>query len=62
MIEKLSESWANYRNNLKHKKKGMTLEELVGHMKIEEANRLKDKSVENGDSQVKANICRSCWK
>ena len=40
---------------MKHKK-GMTLEELVGHMKIEEAIRLKNKSVENGDSQVKANI------
>ena len=43
LIERLPESWSNYRNHLKHKKKGMTLEKLVGHMKIEEANRLKDK-------------------
>ena len=29
-------------NHLKHKKRDMTLEELIGHMQIEEANRLKD--------------------
>ena len=34
----------------------MTLEELVGHMKIEEANRLKDKPFSNPTDSVKANI------
>ena len=34
----------------------MTLEELVGHMKIEEANRLKDKNVSNPSDFMKANI------
>ncbi|KAK9028621.1 hypothetical protein V6N11_025774 [Hibiscus sabdariffa] len=33
----------DYRNSLKHKKRDISLEELVAHMKIEEANRLKDK-------------------
>ncbi|XP_021737331.1 uncharacterized protein LOC110703861 [Chenopodium quinoa] len=42
LIEKLPESWSDYRNHLKHKKKDLTLEELVSHMKIEEANCLKD--------------------
>ena len=36
LIEKLPESWASYCIHLKHRKKGMTLEELVGHMKIEQ--------------------------
>ncbi|KAK9668837.1 hypothetical protein RND81_13G090100 [Saponaria officinalis] len=36
---------ANVLNHLKHKKKDMSLQELVGHMKTEEANRLKDKPV-----------------
>lgn len=42
VIEKLPESWNNYHNHMKHMKKDMTLDELIGHMKIEEANRLKE--------------------
>ncbi|CAN1732005.1 Retrovirus-related Pol polyprotein from transposon TNT 1-94 [Linum perenne] len=56
LIEKLPESWSNYRNHLKHKKRDMTLEELVGHMKIEEANRLKDKDSIRSSFSVKANL------
>ncbi|XP_021757936.1 uncharacterized protein LOC110722971 [Chenopodium quinoa] len=44
LIEKLPDSWSDYQNHLKHKKRDLTLEELVSHMKIEEANRLKDVS------------------
>lgn len=42
LIEKLPDSSSDYRNNLKYKKRDLTLEELVSHMKVEEANRLKD--------------------
>ena len=64
LIEKLPDSWSNYRNHLKHKKKDMTLEELIGHMKIEEANRLKDKdySPKINELSVKANIVESSVK
>ena len=37
----------------------MSLEELVGHMKIEEANRLKDKDSSPYELSVKANIVES---
>ncbi|KAL4367954.1 hypothetical protein GQ457_05G033840 [Hibiscus cannabinus] len=43
LVEKLSKSWSDYRNSLKHKKRDIPLEELVAHMKIEEANRMKNK-------------------
>lgn len=57
LIEKLPESWSDYRNCLKHKKRDMTLEDLVSHMKIEEANRLKDNVKKpNNELAVKANL------
>ena len=61
LIEKLPDSWSNYRNHLKHKKKDMSLEELVSHMKIEEANRLKDKDSSPYELSVKANIVESSF-
>ena len=39
----ISPSWSNYRNQLKHKKKDLTLQELIRHIRMEEANRQKDK-------------------
>ena len=62
LIEKLPDSWAGYHNHLKHKKKDLTLEELVGHMKIEEANRLKDKPKPKSADTVKANLVESSVK
>ncbi|KAK8635369.1 hypothetical protein V6N13_004108 [Hibiscus sabdariffa] len=60
LVEKLPKSWSDYRNSLKHKKRDIPLEELVAHMKIEEANRLKDK-VTHSISQLscKANLVES---
>ncbi|XP_074302791.1 uncharacterized protein LOC141634910 [Silene latifolia] len=45
LLEKFPPSWNEYRNHLKHKKKDLSLQELVGHMRIEEANHPKDKSM-----------------
>ncbi|XP_074293228.1 uncharacterized protein LOC141620194 [Silene latifolia] len=42
-------------NNLKHKKKDLSLQELIGHMRAEEANRLKDKSVQLSLTTTKDN-------
>ncbi|XP_075103456.1 uncharacterized protein LOC142178036 [Nicotiana tabacum] len=42
LLEKISPSWSDYRYQLKHKKKNLTLQELISHMRTEEANRLKD--------------------
>jgi len=35
--------WSDYRNQLIHKKKDLTLQELISHIRTEEADRLKDK-------------------
>lgn len=59
LICKLPESWTDYRNKLKHKKRDLTLEELVSHLKIEETNRLKDKNTSPNELSVKANLVES---
>lgn len=43
LIEKFLPSWSDYRNQLKYKKKNLALQELINHLRTEEANRLKDK-------------------
>ncbi|KAE8666786.1 hypothetical protein F3Y22_tig00112491pilonHSYRG00280 [Hibiscus syriacus] len=63
LIEKLPKSWTDYRNSLKHKKRDISLEELVGHMKIEEANRLKDKLTNSmSNLSFRANLVESKFK
>ncbi|GAA0141407.1 hypothetical protein LIER_02556 [Lithospermum erythrorhizon] len=44
LLEKFPPFWSEYRNRLKHKKRDMPLQELISHMRSEEANRLKDKT------------------
>ncbi|KAK4406055.1 Retrovirus-related Pol polyprotein from transposon TNT 1-94 [Sesamum angolense] len=44
------------RNHLKHKKRDLTLQELISHMRTEEANRLKDKAISNSSFSIKANL------
>ena len=56
MLEKFPPSWSDYRNQLKHKKKYLTLQELVSHMRTEDANRLKDKQSFVSSISVKANL------
>ncbi|XP_019239111.1 PREDICTED: uncharacterized protein LOC109219134 [Nicotiana attenuata] len=46
LLEKFPPSWNDYRNQLKHKKKNLTLQELISHIRTEEANRLKDEESE----------------
>lgn len=36
LIEKLPESWKDYKNSIKHKKKQMSLEDVIVHIRIEE--------------------------
>lgn len=55
LIEKFPPSWTDYRNQLKHKKRDLTLQELISHMRTEEANRLKDK-LSNSVNKFNANL------
>ena len=59
LLEKFPPSWSDYRNHLKHKKKDLTLEELVCHMRTEEANRLKDKLLSLPSIAPKVNLVES---
>jgi hypothetical protein len=43
MIEKLPHSWVEFKNFLKHKRKEMTLEELIVRLRIEEGNKMAQK-------------------
>ncbi|XP_057495650.1 uncharacterized protein LOC130780646 [Actinidia eriantha] len=43
IIEKLPPSWRDFINYLKHKRKGMSLEDLIVRLRIEEDNRLNDR-------------------
>ncbi|XP_070054127.1 uncharacterized protein [Nicotiana tomentosiformis] len=54
LLEKFPPSWSDYRNQLKHKKKNLTLQELISHMRTEKANRLKDEESERLKDKMKS--------
>ncbi|XP_075088212.1 uncharacterized protein LOC142170251 [Nicotiana tabacum] len=54
LLERFPPSWSDYRNQLKHKKKNLTLQELISHMRTEEANRLKDEESERLKDKMKS--------
>ncbi|KAJ9561442.1 hypothetical protein OSB04_006602 [Centaurea solstitialis] len=55
MIEKLPPGWIDFKNYLKHKRKEMSVEELVVCLRIEEENRKALKGSYNAES-LKANV------
>ncbi|KAL0328143.1 UNVERIFIED_CONTAM: hypothetical protein Scaly_2246900 [Sesamum calycinum] len=57
--EKFPPMWSEYRNHLKHKKRDLTLQELIGHMRTEKANSLKDKATSLSSLTVKDNLVES---
>ncbi|KAL2230926.1 UNVERIFIED_CONTAM: hypothetical protein Sindi_1687000 [Sesamum indicum] len=59
LLKKFPPTWSEYRNHLKHKKTDLTLQELISHMRMEEANRLKDKETSLSSLLVKANLVES---
>ncbi|CAN0840217.1 Retrovirus-related Pol polyprotein from transposon TNT 1-94, partial [Linum grandiflorum] len=56
LIEKLPDSWEDYQMKLKHKKKDMSLRELVTHMKIEETSRQKMRASRSKHHSVRAHL------
>lgn len=55
IIEKLPPSWVEFKNYLKHKRKEMSVEDLVVRLRIEEDNKLAQKNAYTPDS-AKANL------
>ncbi|KAK3038255.1 hypothetical protein RJ639_030864 [Escallonia herrerae] len=56
LIKKLSLTWKDFMNYLKHKRKGMKLEDLIVRLRIEEDNRQSEKNANNCHQEVKANM------
>ncbi|KAM7475436.1 hypothetical protein LguiB_022679 [Lonicera macranthoides] len=56
LIEKLPDSWKDYKNNMKHKRKQMSLADVAIHIRIEEQNRKRDMSSLSKEFQSKVNI------
>ena len=55
IIEKLPPSWLDFKNYLKHKRKEMTIEDLVVRLRIEEDNRVAQKGGQT-EGYAKANM------
>ncbi|WJZ90750.1 hypothetical protein VitviT2T_009875 [Vitis vinifera] len=61
IIEKLSPSWKDFKNYLKHKRKELLMEDLIVRLRIEEDNRKNDKFVGKSFMEAKAHIVeREC--
>lgn len=58
LIEKLPKSWNDYKNQLKHKHKQLSLEDLVVHIIIEETNRKELQSIRVKEMASKANLAQ----
>ncbi|XP_075655079.1 uncharacterized protein LOC142625279 [Castanea sativa] len=56
IIEKLPQSWKDFKNYLKQKCKEMRLEDLIVRLRIEEDNNSSEKAVGNHYMEAKANI------
>ncbi|KAK3014156.1 hypothetical protein RJ639_008497 [Escallonia herrerae] len=56
LIEKLPESWSDYKSMMKHKRKDMTLEDVIVHIRIKEKNRSREKAVKAKEFTSKANL------
>ena len=59
LIEKLPESWADYKNNLKHKEENYTIDELVKHILIEDSHRKELRAAKAKEMAFKANLVQS---
>ena len=44
LIKTLPDSWKDYKNSMKHKRKQISLEDVIIHIKIEEQNKIMDKA------------------
>ena len=55
-IEKLPPAWKDFKNYLKHKRKEMSIEDLVIRLRIEEDNKGSDKKMAHNPNEAKANF------
>ena len=56
LVETLPKSWKDYKNNMKNKRKQMSLEDVMIHIKIQEQNQKKDNVEKTKELTSKANV------
>ena len=56
LIETLPNSWKYYKNSMKHKRKQMSQEDVMIHIRIEEQNKTRDKAERAKELSSKANV------
>ena len=56
IIEKLPPSWKDFKNYLKHKRKKMSIEDLIIRLPIEEDIRVSEKKGAHNPSEAKVNF------
>ena len=56
IIEKLPPAWKDFKNYLKHKRKEMSIEDLVIRLRIEEDNKGSEKKMAHNPNEAKANF------
>ncbi|XP_027151882.1 uncharacterized protein LOC113751937 [Coffea eugenioides] len=59
LIEKQPESWTDYKNNLKHKQKNHTIDQLVKYSLIEYSNRKELRTVKTKKIALKTNLVQT---
>ena len=58
LIETLPDSWKDYKYSMKHKRKQMSLEGVIIHIRIEEQNKTRDKAERDNELSSKANVVK----
>ena len=56
LIETLLDSWKDYKNSMKHIRKQMSLEDVIIHIRIEEQNKIREKTERAKELSSKANV------
>ena len=56
IIEKMSLTWKDFKNYLRHKRKEMSIEDLVIRLHIKEDNRGSEKKMAQNSNEAKANF------
>ena len=56
IIEKLPPAWKDFKNYLKHKRKEMSIKDLVIRLRIEEDNKGSEKKMAHNPNEAKANF------
>ena len=56
LVETLPKSWKDYKNNMKHKKKQMSLEDVIIYIKTEEQNQNRDNVEKAKEFSSEANV------